>query len=53
MYLLASSLVAALFGERRVLARGGGRVRTKAYLNILRTILIQSITCEGPNVREF
>jgi hypothetical protein len=36
MYPLASSLVAALGGEMRVLARRGGRVRTKVFLNILR-----------------
>ena len=35
MYLLASSFAAALLGEKRVLARWGGRVRVKAFLNIL------------------
>jgi hypothetical protein len=35
MYLLASSLVAALLGEMRVLARWDGRVKTKACLRIL------------------
>jgi general secretion pathway protein J len=44
MYLFAFSLAAALFGELRVLARWGGRVRTKAFLNILRVLLIPSVT---------
>jgi len=34
--LLASSLAAALFGEMRVSARRGGRVRMKVFLNTLR-----------------
>jgi hypothetical protein len=35
MYLIASSLAAALPVERRVLARWGGRVKTTAFLNSL------------------
>ena len=35
MYLLTSSLAAALVGEMRVLARWDGRVRTTVFLNIL------------------
>jgi hypothetical protein len=37
VYLFASSLAAALFGEMRVLARWGGRVRTVAFLSILKS----------------
>ena len=44
MYLLASSLAAVLFGEMRVLARWGERVRTTAFLTILRAIWIRSMT---------
>ncbi len=40
MYLLVSSLTAALFGEMRVLACWGGWVKTVAFLNILWVMLI-------------
>ena len=35
MYLLPSSLTAAMLGEMRVLAHRGGRVRTEVFLSIL------------------
>ena len=37
---LAASLAAALPAERRVLARRGGRVRSLAFLSILRAVLL-------------
>ena len=42
VYLLASSLAAALHAERRVLARQGGRVKSLAFLSILRGVRVLS-----------
>ena len=46
LYLLASSLAAALPAERRVSARWGWAGETSAFLNILRGILLSSHTCK-------
>ena len=53
MYLLTSSLAAALLGEMRVLARWGGRVRTVAFLSILSATPIQSVPSERLRVLKY
>jgi len=42
--LRVADLAAALLGEKRVLARWGGRVRTKVFLNTLRVFLLEPVT---------
>ena len=42
--LRVADLAAALLGEKRVLARWGGRVRTKVFLNTLGVFLLEPVT---------